>query len=166
MRKLRQHVLALAMAAVGGITYTPAVVAATTESFDVTITITATCNIGVTTPATDVAFGSHPSTDTNATATGIINVTCTQGTDYQVELDNGLYYSATRRMNDGGTNYVAYGLYQDASHLQPWTTVLASEAYSGTGSGSEQPLTVYGLVPSANSPAGAYTDTVTATVTF
>lgn len=164
MRIREQYVLALAMAAVGGITYTPVVVAAQTETFDVTITITSTCNIGVTTPATDVAFGSHPSTDTNATATGTINVTCTPGTSYTVALDNGGNFTTSRRMTDDGTNFVAYSLWQDAGHSQAWDD--SANLYNGTGNGAEQEITVYGLVPSANFPAGSYSDTITATVAF
>ncbi|MCR6502850.1 spore coat protein U domain-containing protein [Shinella sp. CPCC 101442] len=38
---------------------------------------------------------------------------------------------------------------------------------SGTGSGSQQDITIYGRVPAQNTPlAGTYTDTVVVTVTY
>lgn len=164
MNQFKQFALGLALAGAAGFAHVPAALAAATETFPVTITITATCDIGAITSATGVAFSNVASSAINATATGVINVRCTDGTPYTVELNNGLYFSGTRRMKNGVANYVGYGLYRDNAHTLPWDT--GANVHSDIGSGAEQPVTVFGLVPSANSPAGAYTDTVTATVVF
>ena len=70
----------------------------------------------------------------------------------------------TRRMANG-SNYLPYGLYRTADTSQPWTDQPA-EIHSGTGSGANQQISVYGVLPGANAPAGVYADTVTATLTY
>lgn len=162
MRKQKQYVLAIAMAAVAAITYSPVNASTTSDTFLVTITILATCSVDTT--SANVGFGSQASTATDAAATGTISVTCTPGTSYTVELNNGENYSGTTRRMIKGADYVAYGLYQDSAHSTAWGT--DPDWVSDTGDGSAQSHTVYGLVPSANFPAGDYTDTVTATVTY
>ncbi len=68
----------------------------------------------------------------------------------------------------GGASTVGYQLYQDSAHSQVWgsTTGAGANVYAGTGSGSAQSVSVYGLVPSANSTPGSYSDTITATVSY
>ncbi len=139
-----------------------------TTTFNVTITVTSTCDIH-TGPTTNVAFGSVASSATNVSATSALTVNCTSQTPYTVALDNGQHGSAGPvRAMQNGSNTVGYQLYQDAAHSQVWgsTTGTGGNVYAGTGSGSAQTLTVHGLVSSANSPAGSYTDTVTATVSY
>ena len=168
MRKCKLYALALAIAALGGVTHMPAALAATsiTDEFLVTITITSTCSFS--TAVADMSFGSHMSTATNVPATSDFAVTCTPGTPYKIELNDGAHFSGTRRMADDvtGTLFVPYGLYKDSAHSESWSTIAASEELSGSGTGAPQALTIYGLVPSANYNAGSYTDTVTATITF
>jgi|SRR5579883_268704 len=139
-----------------------------TITFNVTITVTSTCDIH-TGPTTNVAFGSVASTATAVPATGTLTVNCTSATPYTVALDNGLHGGAGPvRAMQSGSNTVSYQLYQDSAHSQVWgsTTGSSGNVYAGTGNGTAQSLTVYGLVSSANSPAGSYSDTVTATVTY
>jgi spore coat protein U-like protein len=136
-----------------------------TANMTVKITITATCDIHTTAP-TDVDFGSVASTATNVASTGgVLTVKCTSGTPYTIGLDNGLNFTTTRQMKNGTTNFVAYGLFRDAGFAGAWGSTVALSA-SGTGNGNNQTFTVYGRVPSAASAAGAYTDTVVATVTY
>lgn len=160
-------VIASTLLALGGLTALDAQAStSTTANFNVKITITSTCTIN-TTSATDVNFGNVASSQTNAAASGVINVTCTNRTPYTLALDNGQNFATgTRNMKitGGGTDLVAYQMFQDSAHTQPWGT--GSSAYSSTGNGSAQALTMYGLVPSANQAAGDYSDVVTATVTY
>jgi spore coat protein U-like protein len=58
--------------------------------------------------------------------------------------------------------FLNYGLFSDSGHSANFVTTA-----SITGNGSGQPITIYGQVPAAQYVApGAYTDTVTATVTY
>ncbi len=143
----------------------PAALAAdSTTDFEVRVTITSTCDAGVL-DATDVDFGSIASTATNATATGQLNVRCTHGTAYSVALDQGDNASGGSRRLAGGGNFVPYGLFHTTGTSQPWSDQPA-ELHSAVGTGSSQQISVYGVLPSANFPAGAYADTVTATLTY
>lgn len=144
--------------------------AQTTDTFDVTITIEDSCEL--TTPATDMGFGTVQLLNTNYTATSTVSVTCTTDAAYDLALDDGGNASATtRRMTDDGTNFVSYRLYSDAAHTTLWgdDTTFGS-VNAGTGNGIEQDITVYGRVESGDNattpPAGAYSDTVTVSVTF
>jgi len=77
-------------------------------------------------------------------------------------------------MKNGTNNYLAYQLYQDSGHSTVWNatnvgTVGGTGGVSGTGSGSNQTLTVYALIPAGTAvPAttGTYTDTVVVTVNY
>ncbi len=97
-------------------------------------------------------------------------MTCSSGTAYNVGLDQGSVTgsSPTARLLGGtGSNTVNFGLYRDAARTLNWGNTVGSDMQSGTGSGTGQTLTVYGRVPTQNAPAaGAYSSTITATVTF
>lgn len=159
----------VALATISGAALSPAAYAQSADTnFDVTITITSTCSIDAP-AATDVAFGSHASTATRIQAAGQLNVSCTPGTGYQIALDEGENAAGAginaRAMSDG-TTLVPYQLYKDASRSAVWGQTLDTDTYSSTGNGQVQPIQVFGEVPSANFPAGTYTDTVTATITY
>ena len=115
--------------------------------------------------ATDVDFGSIASTSLNVSATGQLHVRCTNGTAYTVALDQGDNASGGSRRMAGGGNFVPYGLYHTAGTAAPWSDQ-TSELHSGVGNGSAQQISVYGVMPTANFPAGSYADTVTATLTY
>ena len=141
-----------------------AAAADSTTDFQVRVTITSTCNAGAVT-ATDVDFGSVSSSATDVTATGQLQVLCTSGTAYTVALDNGDNAAAGSRQMVSGGNVLPYGLYRSAGTTEPWTA-LPGQVHTGTGTGTVQQIPVYGVLPSANVPAGAYVDTVTATLTY
>ncbi|HEY0200769.1 MAG TPA: spore coat U domain-containing protein, partial [Burkholderiaceae bacterium] len=141
-------------------------------TFKVKITITESCDIH-TTAATDVDFGSHARSTGLWDAAGNLVVNCSQGTPYNIGLNEGLNSTAVtasatnRRMALGG-NYVPYGLYRDSGRTQFWGNVIGTDALTGTGTAANVNVPVYGRVPSAstNVPAGTYVDTVTATITY
>lgn len=142
--------------------------AADTTTFNVTVTITAACNVDAA-AASDVAFGSQPSTATNIDAAGALNVQCTSTAPYAITLDNGLNGASvsTRAMNSGAT-LVPYQLYRAAARGagDVWGSTAGVDDYTGTGNGAVQNIPVYGRVASANFPPGSYSDTVTATITY
>ncbi len=169
--KYRVTLLRVALAALLVGTTLGTQAATDTVQFNVTITITSTCDIH-TGPTTNMSFNSVASTATNVTSSSTLTVNCTNQTPYTIALDNGLHGGAgpVRAMQGGtgGTYTVAYQLYQDSAHSQIWgsTTGTGANVYAGTGSGAAQALNVYGLVPSANSSPGSYNDTITATVSY
>jgi spore coat protein U-like protein len=139
-----------------------------------TATLSSTCNVS----ATTLDFGSSGSTIASAiNATATITAQCTNATPYSIGLNNGVNASGSqRRMQLGATGqYVNYNLYTDSGHTHGWSTTSsassctggASTCSLGTGTGSNQSVTVYGQVPGQTAPAsGTYDDTVVVTVTF
>ena len=142
----------------------PSMAAQSTADLQIRATVASACDVSVL-GATDMDFGSLASTASNATATAQLQVTCTTGTPYSVALDYGDNADGTTRRMISGTNYLPYALYRSAGTTQPWTDQL-SQIHTGSGTGGAQQISVYGVLPSANVPAGAYVDTVTATLTY
>lgn len=141
--------------------------ATTTTTFQVTATVLARCTI----TATDLAFGDYDPTNASPTdATSTITVRCNKNKAYDVGLDAGTFSGATvttRRMSGPDPDGLNYELYQDATRAINWGNTVGTNTVSGTGSGSTQTLTVYGRIPNDQSVAdGAYSDTITATITY
>jgi spore coat protein U-like protein len=142
----------------------PAGAATATSTFQVTATVPATCLIS----ATNLAFGSYKGVA--ATATSTITVTCTNTTPYNVGLDPGTATGATvssRKMTGPASALLGYALFRDTARSLNWGNTVGTDTLTGTGSGSAQALTVYGLVAANQSVSpGAYADTITATITY
>lgn len=157
----------LLAAALLGLFAAPAIAADDSTTFNVKITITSTCDIK-TVAATDVNFGSVASTATNVDQQGTLTVNCTSGTPYNIGLGFGQNGTdaASRKMKSGA-NLVPYQLYKAAARgaSDVWDNT-GTGRLAGTGTGAAQTVNVFGRVPSANFPAGAYNDVVTATVTY
>jgi spore coat protein U-like protein len=147
--------------------------ATATSNLAVTASVTANCTIAT----APVAFGAYDPVSANATTalsgTGTVNVTCTSGASTTITLGQGANADVgstdaapARRMNDGGTNYLSYALYQDSGHTTVWGNTVGT-GVAKTGTGVQVGVTVYGAVTAGqNVPAGSYSDTVVATVTF
>lgn len=127
-------------------------------------TVANTCAI----TAGTLAFGTiDPTLNTNVDSTASFNVTCTSGAAWSIGLDNGLNVSVNQRRAKVASlaNFVNYNLFSDSARTVAWT---GAAPVTGTGNGSSQAQTIYARVPSGqqSTVAGAYVDTVTATVTF
>ncbi|BCH21123.1 spore coat protein U [Mesorhizobium sp. L-8-10] len=137
-----------------------------TTQFNVTITITSSCQIN---SASNMDFGSTGVISAAIPATGTIAVQCTNGTPYTVGLNNGATAGGTiavRKMAGPSAQTVDYSLYKEAGHTNVWGDT-GADLVSGTGDGSAQNYTVYGQVPVQPTPgAGTYNDTITVTVTY
>lgn len=161
--------LAAVVGLLAGTLMAPAQADTDTQSFKVTLTVESTCDIS-TVNAHDVNFGNHKSTEVSATADGNLTVNCTNGTPYQIGLDNGENYAATSRYmkSTTGSETVAYTLWKDAARSQAWGNVAGSDTLASTGTGVAQVIPVYGKVElsTQNLKADIYEDTVTATVTY
>jgi spore coat protein U-like protein len=147
--------------------------ATATQNLSVTATVTANCTIAT----TPVAFGAYDPISANAstalTGTGTVSVTCTSGASTKVTLGQGQNADTgstdatpARRMTDGSSDFLTYSLYQDSGLSTVWGNT-AGTGVSHTGTGTLTALTVYGSVAGGQSvPAGSYSDTVVATITF
>ncbi|HEX7817201.1 spore coat U domain-containing protein [Dyella sp.] len=131
-------------------------------SFTVSANVNKTCNVSADTltfPATGVLDGVVDSTTT-------VHTQCTNGTSYQIGLDNGRNASGTRRMAGGG-EFINYELYKDASRSTRWGNTYGADTVAATGNGAVQNVTVYGRVPAQTTPgAGTYSDTITVSVYY
>lgn len=152
----------LAAALAFGLSPNSAVAAAVDSTMAVSSTVQPTC-LNTVTP---LAFGIY--TGAVATATATVTVTCTNTTPYTVALDGGVGvgHSETARSLTGPAGALLnYVLTSDAGHSVNWGTTAG--AVSGTGTGSAQPITIYGQEALGQYVApGAYADTITATVNY
>ncbi len=121
--------------------------------------------------ATPVAFGVYPPFSvTPTTSTGTTTVHCVAGAaNIVIALSTGGGGSyANRRMVSGASN-LAYQLYSDAARTMIWGNGTAGTVTVSAHlpSNSTQNFTVYGRIPALQGVRpGAYTDTITVTVTY
>lgn len=154
----------------------PAMAGSTSGTFTVTANVVASCKIGT---VSGIAFGNYDPANVNATAPlngqGSIAVNCTKSTVAAVSLDQGVNATssstcaAPSRQMISGSNKLAYGIYMDSADTSPWGCASGSNTASFTAASAltANTLTTYGSVPGGQDvPAGAYSDTVTFTVTF
>ncbi|WP_345817834.1 spore coat U domain-containing protein (plasmid) [Paraburkholderia sp. PREW-6R] len=120
--------------------------------------------------ATNISFTSVGALGTSLNANGSITAQCTSGDAWRIALNGGSSGSVGGRtmQRSGGGGTVNYQLYSDASHTVAWGDGTASTtAASGVGTGYQQIINVYGVVPPQTTPApGTYSDTITATISF
>jgi spore coat protein U-like protein len=140
---------------------------AATASADLSVSATVTTNCTINTGP--LAFGNYDPVGMNATkaleATGRVTVACTKGTSPKIALGatNG------KRQLKGGTGnneLLEYELYQDSNRSVVWSDTNQLTA-GAAGSKNARDFNVYGRIPSGQDVgAGAYADTVVATVNF
>ena len=146
--------------------------ATSTTTFPVTATVATNCLVS----ATALAFGTYAQGGGDVDQSSTVNVRCSVGTNFSVGLNPGATGGATvttRRMVSGA-NQLAYSLFTNAARTTNWGQTVGTDTVPGVGAGFGVPntvaLTVYGRIPDnvANQtlPAGAYSDTVTVTVTY
>lgn len=144
-------------------------------NFTVTAVINPQCKI--TTAAADIDFGTQSGAATNLQGSTAVGVRCTRTTPYYIGLRPGNGNTAGAGVMSaispvGNTDTVPYQLRQAAGMSGAiWgdtaTTSSAGNGVAGTGLGSSASnYTIYATVPSANSAAGNYQDTVTMTVHY
>jgi spore coat protein U-like protein len=138
----------------------------TTSTFQVSVTLAATCTIN---SAAALTFPPSGVLTTNIAQSSTIQVTCTNTTPYTIGLDAGTGSGATvatRKLTSGGAT-VNYSLYSDTNHTTVWGNTPGTDTVAGTGNGTGQNFTVFGLIPPQTTPApGTYTDTITVTVSY
>lgn len=143
----------------------------TTTTFQVTATVLKTCSA----TAAALNFGNYTPGAGPLAVNTAVNVRCTNGTPFSVELNAGTTTggSIAQRLMANGTNTLQYNLYTTSS----FTTVFgngtggsSTQAGSGSGLSNTVALTVYGQLPDSatnqNVVPGSYSDTITATITY
>jgi spore coat protein U-like protein len=140
-----------------------------TASFTVSATVGKNCTIS----AANLALGEFVG-DNNLTAESDITVRCTAGTAFDIALDDGGTGSyAGRRMVGPGGDFLVYNLYTDGTYGAVWgDNSGTTDLVGGLGAGMAVPITrtVYGRLLAADNvaavEAGAYSDTIVATITY
>ena len=146
----------------------PAFAATATTNFPVTATVIDSCTVS----ASPFAFGNYNGLSmSDLDASGAVAATCTFGTLYSIALDAGLGTAATmsaRKLTGPAGAELLYGLFTDAPRTILWGDGTGGTGWhSDSGNGSNQAITVYGRIAPGQAVApGAYTDTVTVTLTY
>lgn len=143
------------------------VLAATaTTTFQVDATVIGSCNVS----ATNLAFGNYDTLSATPTdATSSVTVQCSLSTAFDIGLDAGTGTGATvtTRKLTKGADTLNYSLYQESARTTVWGNTVSTDTVAGTGTGVDIVHTVYGRIAAGQVVnTGAYTDTVTVTVTF
>lgn len=143
--------LVLLTIATAGVSYS-----GSTVTIPVKVNLVGACDIQNT---PEINFGDVNPLDaaTDHTNTSALNFTCSSGTTYKIELDNGKHHQgADKRMkHESGDHYIVYGLSTPCS--------------TGTGSGSQVSCDITGTISKSvslkDNPSGKYNDDVTVTIT-
>jgi len=143
-----------------------------TGALAVSATVSLTCSV-TTIP---LNFGAYnPVGKLPTDATGLLDITCTEGAFYNVTLDAGTHPSiagdaTTRRMT--GTDRrggLPYALFMDSARMTLWGHLfsITDRFVMHVGNGAAQRYPVYGRITAGQyAPAGLYADTVIATLTY
>lgn len=140
-----------------------------TTNFQVSAQVGTTCTISV----LPLAFGNYdPTSVAPLNGSTTITLTCTGGTPYTIDLDEGQNKTGSssptvpaRTMFDG-TNNLNYFLYSDPTLLTTWGAGAGAPA-TANATGTAQSITIYGQIPATQVVgSGTYTDQVVATVNF
>lgn len=159
-----------AAAALGFFSSNPAHAGSASANLDVSASVSDNCTIS----AAPLAFGAYdPSSASPLDGSAQLTVQCTLAASANILLGQGANADAgstdaapLRRLADGAGNFLSYALDQDAAHSTIWgNTSGTGVAHTGTGMSAQ--ISVYGRLPgSQNVPAGAYSDSVMATINF
>lgn len=136
-----------------------------------TMNVSATVQNSCIISAAPMLFGNYDPVSASPTnASTSITVTCTTGTSFGVGLSAGSTSGSTvsSRHMGNAANRLSYALFSDSGRTTNWGNSPGVDAPSNTiATASPSVLSVYGQIPAQqNIPAGAYSDTVTVTVTY
>ncbi len=165
------HKILTATLAAGVMAAGVAQAATTTTTFAVTATVQSTCSA----TAAALAFPNYTPGTGTLTGNTNINVKCTKNTPFTVSLNAGSTVgdAFAQRLMASGANTLQYNLYTTAALgtiFGDGTGGTATVPGTGTGVATAVAVTVYGQLPdnATNQAAvpGAYSDTITVTVTY
>jgi spore coat protein U-like protein len=148
--------------------WTPASAATSTANLAVSAAVANNCTIST----TALAFGAYDPIVTNASAalngTGGVVIACTKNAATTIGLGLGANPTGSTRRMILGADYLTYELYQEVGRTTIWgTTGAGLLTPAAAPSKAPRTFTVYGVVAGGQDvPAGTFTDSVVATVTF
>ena len=170
---IRRFALASAiLIAVGSAAPSTAVAGSANANLNITASVPNNCTIS----AAPVSFGAYDPIVTNASSpldgTGTLGIDCTDGADYLVTLGQGDNAGSgssnaipARNLSLNGKK-LSYNLYQNPARNTVWANTNET-GVSSKATGGPAVMNVFGrILPGQNVPAGSYSDTVTATVTY
>ena len=173
---MKRSVLSLAILTVL-VLATPVFAASTNTTFTVSASVITNCTIS----ATNLTFGNYDPVVANNTTGGdkyansTVTVACTKGAaNVWIGLDAGANSASavgtTRAMSAGGGNFLSYELYTADPNPAPgasWgNTQLTGKSYVPASKNATN-ITVFGRIPKGqDAAAGAYSDTITATINY
>jgi spore coat protein U-like protein len=137
-------------------------------TFTVSATVIKTCNISV----APLVFGNYDVLDAAPkTAQADVTLFCSKGSKPKVSLNGGSNASFPRQMNSSGADKLTYDLFTDNTYVTVWgdgtNGSIVTAPSNSTGSGNAITLTIFGKIPELQDKTqDAYSDTVTASVTF
>lgn len=136
-----------------------------------TMNVSATVQSSCLVSAAPMLFGSYdPNNASPTNATTSITVTCTTGTSFGVGLSAGSTSGATitARHMGNAANRLNYALFSDSGRTTNWGNSPGVDAPANTtATAVPSVISVYGQIAAQqNIPAGAYSDTITVTVTY
>ncbi|HGJ5865716.1 spore coat U domain-containing protein [Arsenophonus nasoniae] len=146
--------------------------AITSQSFQVSATITPGCLVSGGTLFGTLNFGTHPSNangNFNASLTPNTSLTlaCTPGTVLSMSINGGNNYTTIRNVKQSGfSTLLSYLLYADSAHTIPiGLNQNVSVSYSNS---NNIIIPIYGVLQmnGANNPSGTYTDLLTVTLSW
>lgn len=120
----------------------------------------------------DITAQSTSDTTILATGTGTLQVLCSKSVGYSIALNLGLGGSSRIMRGSVSNQTIGYGicstpnLLADKSNCAAGTTWFNGNVVSGTGTGSQQDISVYGFVYKGFYTPDTYSDTVTATISY
>lgn len=159
-----------AAAAFGLFSSNPAYAGSSSANMSVSASVSDNCTIS----AAPLAFGAYdPASGSPLDGSAQLTVQCTLNAAANIQLGQGSNADAgstdaapLRRLADGSGNFLSYALDQDAAHSTLWGNT-SGTGVSHTGTGMSAQISVYGRISaSQNVPAGAFSDSVMATINF
>src|SRR5690348_7941626 len=146
-----------------------------TANLDVTASITSNCTIST----SALAFGAYdPISGAAVPGTGTVTTACTSDVAAPyLTLGEGANPASgstpdapLRQLSDNAVtpHYLAYNIFLLSDHATVWGNTGTTGQTGHAGDGTDHDLTTFGLIAASQhtAPAGNYTDTVVATVTF
>jgi spore coat protein U-like protein len=127
--------------------------------------------VNCTIAATPVGFGAYSvfAASPNDNGIGTLTMVCTGGGpgNYPVTLSTGQSGSYALRVMKSGANQLNYNLYTSSTRTTVWGDGTGSTGSMTAARNTTTNLNVYGRIPAGqDATVGAYTDSITATVTF
>lgn len=148
-----------------------AVAGTVVDALAVSATISPNCAV-TTSP---VNFGPYnPASRLMTPATGLVVITCTEDTFYDIALDAGVHplkpgdVTSRQMARTEHDHDLPYALFVDSARMTLWSSQSSHAYRAGThaGSGAAHHYPVYGRIGAARHAAGPYADTVIATLTY